>query len=320
MPEQPQLPPIDYACDTVEALRAERGPARRRVYWAGLGLLAVGLLALPLVKVDVAVRGPGLVRPVGEVGEVRSPVAGLVRSVLAAEHARVGKGQPLVEIASPVLDERIDHNRRQAEENADLLADLGALLGGELPDDAHPWRSALKALEATRHRAALAAAAQRIAKLERDRARLAGLHARGLISDRDLDDAAHAIAEESAARELLAGDARAGWEAERRQLERRRDALATEARQLAEEKALHLVRAPAGGDLLGIEGLREGQFVPAGQPLAVVSPDGGLRVEARVDSRAVGFLREGLRARVQIDAFPHTEFKQRLSEDDEINP
>jgi len=304
----PVLLPAELARDTVEALRAERGPGGRMVYWTALGVVLAALVSLPLIKVDVTVSSPGRVRPVGEVLELRSPVAGLVKVVSAEENARVVQGQTLVEIAAPAIDERIARNVKQTVETAEVLADLQSLLVSDGDRPRGVWRTARWGQAAARHRVALSGLNQQIEKLERDRGRITALHAQGLVSDREVEDAAHAVADKKVERDLFVDGARSEWETLRHDEVRRREALVSEGLQLEEERSLYRIASPITGDLLGIEGVRQGQFVAAGQVLGTVSPDGRLRVEAAVDSRSIGFLRAGLPTRVLIDAFPHTEW------------
>jgi multidrug resistance efflux pump len=278
------------------------------VYWTALGVVLAALVSLPLIEVDVTVSSPGRVRPVGEVLELRSPVAGLVKVVSAEENARVVQGQTLVEIAAPAIDERIARNVKQTVETAEVLADLQSLLASDGDRPSGVWRTARWGQAAARHRVALSGLNQQIEKLERDRGRIAALHAQGLVSDREVEDAAHAVADKKVERDLLVDGARAEWETLRHDEVRRREALVSEGLQLEEERSLYRIASPITGDLLGIEGVRQGQFVAAGQGLGTVSPDGRLRVEAAVDSRSIGFLRAGLSTRVLIDAFPHTEW------------
>ena len=148
----PVLLPAELARDTVEALRAERGPGGRMVYWTALGVVLAALVSLPLIKVDVTVSSPGRVRPVGEVLELRSPVAGLVKVVSAEENARVVQGQTLVEIAAPAIDERIARNVRQTVESAEVLADLQSLLASDGDRPSGVWRTARWGQAAVRHR------------------------------------------------------------------------------------------------------------------------------------------------------------------------
>ena len=67
--------PADIAPHTVESLYAEQGPTRPWTYWLVLAGVIGALASLPLVKVDVSVRAPGLVRPLTKRADLSTPVA-----------------------------------------------------------------------------------------------------------------------------------------------------------------------------------------------------------------------------------------------------
>lgn len=56
------LHPGEIAADSVEALFTEQGRARPVMFWLAALLLGSALAALPVVRVDLSVRGRGIVR------------------------------------------------------------------------------------------------------------------------------------------------------------------------------------------------------------------------------------------------------------------
>jgi hypothetical protein len=83
------LIPGSIAQHTVESLYAEHGPAQPWIYWLLLLVVAAALVALPLVKVDVTVRAPGVVRPTTERTELRVPIGAQIAQVLAHDNDTV---------------------------------------------------------------------------------------------------------------------------------------------------------------------------------------------------------------------------------------
>jgi multidrug efflux pump subunit AcrA (membrane-fusion protein) len=117
------LPPAVIAQHTVESLYAEHGPQRPGTYWLILAGVSGALASLPLIKVDVSVRAPGLVRPLTERTELRPAGSGQIAEVLVRENDRVYAGQPLLVLRSRNLEERLARNRAQQAERATLIAD-----------------------------------------------------------------------------------------------------------------------------------------------------------------------------------------------------
>jgi hypothetical protein len=67
-------------------------------------------------------------------------------------------------------------------------------------------------------------------------------------------------------------------------------------------------RAPATGSIQGLTGLSPGAWLSAGQMIGAVSPSDALLIETFVSPKDVGLLRLGQPARLQIDAYPYTQW------------
>lgn len=336
----PALLPAEVASDTVEALYDRHGAQRPWTYWLILVLAFGALASLPLIEVDVSVRAAGLVRPAVERSELRVPMGGLIQAVPVRENDAVRRGAVLLVLAAPVLDEKIALNVVRMRETAAHLADLSLLLrsvatpssaldaarwsevplGGKdagagsarlvpaIKLDAPAFASSARRQDYLQLLAQLETLELRLDRARRELHRTRALQARGLVTDRDLDDArfaADSIAGECA---LLLSQSVTRWQADLADREAQRESLAAEARQLAEEKNLYTVRAPSDGALSGFSGLTAGAYVQPGQMIGALSPDEALRIECYISPRDIGMVRVGQAAHLQIDAFPYTQW------------
>lgn len=307
MPTPEPLPHATRAKDTLEQLQAERGPVRHWIYWLLWILLGAALLLLPIAEVDVTVNGQGRLRPEGELGEVRTAMGGQLEKVFVRENQLVQRGEPLMELAAPALRRQREHLEERKEKLSALQEDVEALLAVDDPD-AREWRTGMWAVAAVRHRSLMRQHDQTVAQRESELNRVETLHARGLVARQDFERTLAALEAARGERELASQEAIARWQAEKLRLDDEWTKTTAELDQLDSQLALHRILAPVKGEVMGVETLRSGQVVPAGEIVAVISPVGRLRVDARIGSEAVGFLREGMRARVLVDAFPHTEW------------
>lgn len=302
----------------MESLPALRGPGRPWIYW--LCLLAIGatLAALPLVHVDVTVRSAGIVRPTTARIEVKSVVSARVARVLVRDNDRVNAGDPLVELTALDAEERIARNRALQREKGVLVADLRRLAGLALrPADAVPAPSASAAVPPDLHTPSLAQSlSQLLAHLSvgrlaleqarRTHDRTAALAAKGLVSERESDDARYALERASAELQLLVAEAKSSWETQLLAEGTSLAELVSEEKRVREELAHATLRAPVTGTVQGLAGLGPGANVVAGQSLGEISPLDGLRVETAVSARDIGLLHVGKPVRLQVDAFPYT--------------
>lgn len=332
------------AQDSLESLLAAHGPQRSQIYWSILLGIIAGLVALPIVKVEVSVRAQGLVRPQTERTELKSAVAGHLAQVLARDNDPVQAGQPLLVIRGTEVEERITRNRARQVEHRNSIVDLERLVvekpgepsgasaltvssSGIVPPAAEivgvppsngasivgsasgpsfstpQYRQEFAQLQAQLHSYALAGQ-----KARGELARYATLAAKGIATQQELDNAHYEVERLGAERKLVGEQALARWQTALRDEKTALANLATEELRLLEELAHHTLRAPAAGVLIGFSGLSAGGFVAAGQVLGAVSPEGILRVETYVTPKDVGLIRVGQAARLQIDAFPYTQW------------
>jgi len=298
--------PAILAGDTVESLHALHGKPRALIWWLVLLGCAAGLAALPLVKIDVTVRAPGLVRPATERVELRAPLGGRIARVLARENDAVAAGQPLLELTAPDLDERLARNTAQQTEKHALRSALQALAS----DPAGLATVTVAALEHERGQLRLQLETNRLAsaKARVELERAASLAAKGIATQRELDDARFAVERAEAEGRLLSQQAVTRWAARAREEQIALDQLVSEQARLEAERALLTVRSPAAGVLMGFQGWSPGGWLAPSQALGAVSPDDTLVIEAHVPSRDAGLVRAGQAARLQIDAFPYTQW------------
>lgn len=304
------LIPASQAEHTVESLYA--GPGRERS-WIYLMLLAgvLGALAsLPLIKVDVSVRAPGMVRPATERAELRLAVSGRIEQVLARDNQAVEAGQVLLVLVTAELDERLARNRTLQAEHRASMQDLGALVvataGGVVaPGD---FKTAALRQEWTQYSAQRNSYRLAEDKARGELARYTTLAGKGIATQQELENARYETERLQAESRLLAEQACARWQARLREETTIHADLASEAERLGQEREHYTLRSPAGGALLGFTGWSPGGYIAAGQVLGAVSPDATLLVETQVASRDIGQLRVGQAARLQVDAFPYTEW------------
>jgi multidrug resistance efflux pump len=305
------LLPAELAGHTVESLYAEQGPARPWIYWCLLLGVVGGLASLPLIKVDVSVRAPGIVRPLRERMELRPAISGNIVRVLARDNDRVAAGQALLELATGDFEARLQRNLALQAEHEALKADLEMLTATPVTDGQtveRIFRTPLLHQEYVHHRAERDAYRLAEEKARNELARYATLAGKGIATQQELDNARYEADRLNAQSRLLQEQARFRWQTRRRETATALAGLVSEELRLRAEQTHYTVRSPATGALLGFAGWSEGGYVSAGQSLGAISPDDALVVETRVSPRDIGLLRTGQAVRLQIDAFPYTQW------------
>ena len=317
------LDPTEILEDSLEAYFAPAARGGGAVYVSLLAALCAATAALPLVRVDVTVRAPGMLRPSIERHRVAASASGVVRLVAIRLGEPVVTGQALVELrddalaAAIVAADSATAELRARRRDLDALMRFAGILARPGPG-ARAWAaattaSALPRLPRYRDERVRALReweneARELAPAGAAAERARGLAARGLLAPAELDEALLRRARAAAAPGLVAARLRGAWGAELADVDERLRAAQAEHERLRAQAELRLIRAPVTGTVEALTALSPGSWLAAGEEVAVISPAAPLVAEVFVSSREIARVRRGLPVRLLVDAFDHHEW------------
>ena len=337
------LTPPPHTRDEAEflpaALALQAEPTSPTARWVArlIVLGVVGVLAWALLgHTEIIVNAAGRIVPRGQSKTVAVLETARVRALHVEEGQAVRAGDLLIE-----LDTRLSDGDLQAAEQARTQAELQIARAGALLQALDSGRApALPSLPGadpgrlrTEHRHLLdqwADLQARLARLDTEIRRcsaelpLATQRAHDYAElARSRDVAQHAWIEKEQARlELesqLAGaraqraavvaELRTATQNTRQEAQRQLDAAQAEARRAQSHGELLRVTAPVEGTVHQLAAHTVGGIVPAAQPLMQIVPSlADVELEAMVENRDIGFLREGQQAQVKLDAYEYTRY------------
>jgi membrane fusion protein, peptide pheromone/bacteriocin exporter len=316
--------------DSIESLQSVHGRERPIIYWTFLLVVLIAVVALPLIKVDVSVGAMGQVRPAIERMSVYPAVTGIIKELRVVENQQVRKGDVLLTLDTISLDARLKQNRLQHEENTRALHDLSLLLKSpalvapssseaignyaKFTSDAFIFElpKQFQSAQIIREHALFLSDLQRLllqrSKAVQDFKRVELLHNNNVISGQDYDQQRYEVESSERALDLAIQQAVGKWQASKVERELKEADFESEATQLEQEKDFYTVRAPVDGTAIGFNGLHSGLFIPQSQSIGEISPVGGLQADVYINPKDIGFIHEGQLVKIQVDAFPHTEW------------
>jgi HlyD family secretion protein len=303
--------PASLAEHTVESLYAEHGREQPWTYRLLLVGVIGALASLPFIKVDVSVRAPGMVRPAAERIELRLAASGRIEQVLVRDNESVEAGQALVILASTDLNERLARNRALQADRREAMADLAGLVSavtsaGEMKEE--QFQTSALRQEHSQYLVQRAAGRRAAIRAQNELDRITTLAGKGIVTQQELDNARYEQERQQSELRMVQEQALSRWQARLRDEGTTLADLASEEQRLNEERSHYSLRAPAGGVLLGFTGWNPGTYVTAGQVVGMISPDAKLIVETQVASHDIGLVQPGQRVRLQVDAYPYTEW------------
>ncbi|GAA4001360.1 cyclolysin T1SS periplasmic adaptor subunit CyaD [Hymenobacter fastidiosus] len=279
----------------------------KAVYAAAmLGIITL-LLALPFVHVNVSAQAPGMLRPLSEKTEVRSLVGGTITRLLVRENQQVQAGDTLLVLQSGAMQAQQAVNARQQAEHAAFAQDLTWLVQ-HLTPPAGGLRTPLCGQQAAQYRTQQQQLDNQLQKSARDVATSQALFHDKVIARVELEDKLFAHRKRLDEARVLTETQRSQWQAD---LAAHRAALAElrgQQQQLRLERRLYCLRAPVTGTVQQLAGKYVGSTVQSGELLGTLSPDGDLLAECYVSPKDIGFVRVGMPARFQVDAFDYNQW------------
>ncbi len=311
-------------------------PAGRWVARILMLLVAATLLWAILGRIDIIVDAQGRVVPSSRTKTISAMEVGVVRSINVEEGQSVKAGQPLLQLDTRSSDSERDKALGD-QQAAQLQAARSRALIEAIDSGRAPRLAGLPDLPATRRLDAERHLEDQwrdyVAKRDRvneDIARyaealpLATQRARDYAAlARDHDVSQHAWSEKEQARIDIEGqlrDARAqqvSLKAEMRknaqdalaEAQRLRGDATQDARRAGIHSELLTLNAPVDGTVQQLTVHTVGGAVPLAQPLMQIVPnDGPVEIEAMLENKDIGFIREGQVAEVKLEAFAYTKY------------
>lgn len=268
-------------------------------------LIVIGLL--PLIKVDVGVRGEGIIRPVSETKQIAPIVSGRVKLLAISENDYVEEGDSLLSIASPQVDERLRYNKVRRAQLKRFLSDLEVLLNvdenrlitnhslytnryiNSYQEFQKSMRSIIEQKELTK---------ESLKKNE-------PLFEKGFISEADYLDVLYAHKSKKSDFEQHFAQQLYRWQIEKSDYLEEYERLESKWEELQSEKALYNVAAPANGTIQNLLGITQGSYISPNEVLAEISPDTTLIAEIIVLPQDIGMIKPGMPVRLQVSAFDY---------------
>ena len=259
-----------------------------------------------------------------EAHPIAAPVPGRIASLRMTLGQQVAAGEVLAVLEGEEQRARLEEERARWTGFDRQAAALRQQIAAGRDERADRGLASRAGVEETRSKLREAEAAAQLA--EQDAERQERLLASGLIPSADAERARSAAEQRRAAVEALRGTLdRQGYEDRSTQSEQRGDIdelerelalLASQAgsaraavRRLERDLELRTIRAPVAGRIGQVTPVRVGSVVAAGEPFAMVVPQGEIKAIAELlPAAALGRIEPGQRARVVLASFPAAQY------------
>lgn len=294
-----QIFPEDILHNTVEYHIAKHSKKTNLIFWVIFLALSAALVALPFIYVDIYTTSRGVISSHEKPVTLFAPVSGRITYFNLLENQSVKQGDTLLIVNQKILDERDNLLDLQTEDAEAYIADLKFLLNGayaqvktrqykkeylRFQQELFNINTIIKNTQIEYDRSNILFEKKVIAKAEHDRSRL------------DLDKLTND-------RTNIIKQSQFNWQKELTDYEQSLDNLLSNKKQLREEKDMYILIAPINGELINVQGINSGSVVSAGSTLANISPSENLIIESYLSPSDIGYIKEGISAKYQVDSY-----------------
>lgn len=297
--------PKEIIENTAEANFGKHSLHTKLIYISVLLIIVGGLAALPFIHTNVSISSRGVIQPVTGRSSLTSPVTGTIKALYINENAYVKRGQNVAVIASPLLNEKLEYNRRYQQEYEQYLKDLLVLQ----TIDSSSIFSSYDLATLKYQRSVLAFKQQRrgilqkIKRVNQKYQRKKKLFDRKLISEASFEEVSYAYQSVRNEFQLMFEQQLIEWQADLISYRNELNKLKSEEQRILDKKENYVIKAPTSGSVLSMKGIYKGGMVYANQVLSEISPDARLIAECYLQPSSIGLIKEGMEVRYQISAY-----------------
>ena len=299
------LLPNEFIENSIETYIYKHTTTSQKIYWVVLAAVTVALASLPFIYVDISVQGLGIIRPVAEKTEIKSPVTELVDSVYVREGEQVKKGDILLRFRTNSSDYKIAYQSNRLSDYAEQLSDLTYLARGACPPS---FQSPVRRQEYHYYIKRKNELETSLDQAEKEYLRNKSLFEKKVIAEEEYDKYLYRYKSQQNELASLIENQMSTWQANLNALRNSHSEMHTSLKQEIKDKEMYFVKSPVSGTLDQFSGIYRGSSIRAGESLAVISPDSTLYFEVYVTPRNIGYLSLGMPVIVQVESFNYNEW------------
>lgn len=290
--------------NNVENLQKKNRTKTISIYLVVVLAIIVFLIALPFIYVDISSQSRGILRSKMENVPITSVISGEVQNLTIFNNKEVKRGDTLLTIVKKRLLVDAALNDTLYFQNKQMFRDLEFVLNEKVDslktavirEDYFKFNNQRQALKSKLLQAQVSHKRYKtlydksvVAKVEYERYYFQMLNAQ--------NDLKSFVTQQMAT-----------WQNQKNELQLQLKNLEGAVNKISAETNNYIITAPVNGTIENFSGAQMGDFVMAGQPIAILSPHDSLIVESTVSPKDIGLIKIGEPVKFQLDAFNYNQW------------
>lgn len=267
--------------------------------------IIVAMALMPFIYVNIVIHSSGMVRPITEKVEIKSPLTEMVQGIMVHEGDKVQAGDTILTFNTASIDAKINYQHEIKKDYEDQISDLRNFIEYHTVSFFHSAKRQLEMLLFKRQQDEIKL---RIADADKKLSRNKQLFQSGAISEEEYENYLQAKNENVDELKTLTQNRFSEWESDLNELQNSLNETNTTLDQLYRERKMYTIQAPVNGTLDQFSGIYQGAFLLSGQFIASISPDSTLLIESYVLPKDIGFLYKGMPVNIQVESFNYNQW------------
>lgn len=299
----PIFPP-EIIENTIESYHTQIKTSSKVIYGIIILLLTTFIVALMIIKVDITSQCRGLIRSPHENTTIQSALYGEIVHYKMHENKLVKAGDTLLVLNADKLTEQSTLTFKKNAENKRFISDLGYLVSHQYSlvttpkylSELHKFQSKINELQVT------------VDYLSKDLKTTQLLSDKKVVSEFEYLQAKNNYDKATEQLNSTKQEYIAMWQAERTNLQLQNQELASNIKQIQDDKKQYVILSPATGVLTQVAGFQKGNFIAPSQTLAYISANDSLLAECYISPADIGYIRRNQKVNFQFDAYNYREW------------
>ena len=302
----PDIFPVEMMVNTSMQYLYNIKTGSQVIYITILLFILSAFVASPFIYVEIAVRSNGIIRPVAEKSEIKTMYSGTIDSINCRDGEYILARNPLIYLQSNLIQSKLKLVAFKQEEKRVEIQDLEMLCNTRLnfkflEEQLHSvlYRKQLKEFLSVLQDNSIS-----LTKINRDLAIRKQLYDDGkIVALQEVEDKQFELNKSIALGQITIEQQLNKWQSEIKEKKMELLQLSAEEEQLKIEKSFTVIRASVSGTVQQFNGKYKGDFLQAGEVIAIISPDSTLVANCYVTPADIGLIKIGQPVNFQLDAF-----------------
>lgn len=280
----------------------------RFIYGLVLFIIIVAFALLPVIKVNVSVRGSGILQPNMEKNDLLLPISGRIAYWNSSDNQYVKKGDTLLRIDAAGGAEQNKFTSIRIAELEGLLADIQKMSQSKAGAGIPFIKSAQYKATWLQFEQEVANSNLQVQQIKREHDRYEKLVDKKVISIAEYEQYHNQYTKALADHEYIFKRYHSQWQAEGSTYRAELNELYRRRAEWTTQESFYTLIAPVSGTIQNLSGLQVGSPVFANQKIGEVSPDSSLVVMVYLSPSDIGLVKPEQEVRFQIEAFNYNQW------------